>query len=80
MLRSKFSIRPAVIFTILWFLTAHMFQLYGGWTAFLSLFALGAVTTVQRAYYKSLTPPLLTYWLYNAILVIIMLTVPTFSF
>ena len=59
----------AVTITAVWFTAAHVSQLAGDWLTLPFIFGVALVLTVQRQITGSLTPPMISHWVYNMTLV-----------
>ncbi len=74
-LRKKFGNFAAIAVVTLWFGLAHALQSGGEWAAVVIITAAGAVFTLQRHMTNSLTPSIVTHWMYNfSILVMVLLS------
>ncbi len=69
-LQRKFGSFVAVSTVVIWFTTAHIFQIAGDWICLPIIFVMGFIWTIQRYIYKSLLPSIITHWAYNIALVL----------
>jgi membrane protease YdiL (CAAX protease family) len=72
-LERKWGGTAAVVIVTLWFVAIHVPQLAGNWILILPVLMGSTVLTLQRHRTKSLTPSMITHWVYNCCLVVISL-------
>jgi len=69
-LQNKWGSRVAVIVVTIWFGGIHVFQNTEDLIAIPVIAVLSAILTIQRCITRSLTPSIITHWVYNGVLVL----------